>query len=75
MEDGWRSVQVHKPGDEVRIYTRTLNDVTAAVPEIVEAVLALPAAEVILDGEAIAYHGRRSPASVSDHDASLRPPP
>jgi DNA ligase-1 len=52
--DGAR-VQVHKSGDEVRIYTRTLNDVTAAVPEIVEAVRALPAREMILDGEAIAF--------------------
>ena len=34
--DGAR-VQVHKAGDEVRVYTRALNDVTAAVPEIVEA--------------------------------------
>ena len=39
--DGAR-VQVHKLGDEVRIYSRTGNDVTAAVPEIVEVVRALP---------------------------------
>ena len=51
--DGAR-VQVHKAGDEVRVYTRTLNDVTASVPEIVEAVRALPARELVLDGEAIA---------------------
>lgn len=52
--DGGR-IQVHKSGDEVRIYTRTLNDVTGAVPEIVEAVRALAAHAVILDGEAIAF--------------------
>ena len=51
--DGAR-VQVHKSGDDVRVYTRNLNDVTAAVPEIVEAVAALPARALVLDGEAIA---------------------
>jgi DNA ligase-1 len=51
--DGAR-VQVHKAGDVVRVYTRNLNDVTAAVPEIVEATRALPARELVLDGEAIA---------------------
>ena len=35
--DGAR-VQVHKAGDEVRVYTRGLNEVTGAVPELVEAV-------------------------------------
>jgi DNA ligase-1 len=40
--DGAR-VQVHKAGDEVRVFTRNLNDVTAAVPEVVEAVRTLPA--------------------------------
>jgi DNA ligase-1 len=64
--DGAR-VQVHKSGDEVRIYTRTLNDVTAAVPEIVEAVRALPAREMILDGEAIAFTaaGRPHPFQIT----------
>jgi len=51
--DGAR-VQVHKSGGDVRVYTRNLNDVTAAVPEVVEAVRAAPARELILDGEAIA---------------------
>lgn len=51
--DGAR-VQVHKAGEDVRVYTRGLNDVTAAVPEIVEAVRVLPARELILDGETIA---------------------
>jgi DNA ligase-1 len=51
--DGAR-VQVHKAGDDVRVYTRNLNEVTPAVPEIVEAVHALPARDLILDGEAIA---------------------
>jgi DNA ligase 1 len=51
--DGAR-VQVHKTDDEVHVYTRTLNEVTPAVPEVVEAVRALPARELILDGEVIA---------------------
>jgi len=50
--DGAR-VQVHKAGDEVRVFTRTLNEVTASVPEIVEAVRVLPVRELVLDGEAI----------------------
>jgi DNA ligase-1 len=51
--DGAR-VQVHKSSDEVRVFTRSLNEVTAAVPEIVELVRASRARELILDGETIA---------------------
>ena len=58
--DGAR-IQVHKVADEVRIYTRSLNDVTAAVPEIVEAVREFPAHTLILDGEAIAFDARGRP--------------
>lgn len=58
--DGAR-VQVHKLGDEVRVFTRQLNDVTAAVPEIVEAVSELPAQQLILDGEAIATRADGAP--------------
>jgi len=58
--DGAR-IQLHKVDAVVRIYTRSLNDVTAAVPEIVEAALNLPAHEVILDGEAIALNSQGRP--------------
>jgi DNA ligase 1 len=58
--DGAR-IQAHKLDEEVRIYTRTLNDVTAAVPEIVEAVRALPARALVLDGEAIAFDEKERP--------------
>ncbi|MFL6295257.1 MAG: ATP-dependent DNA ligase [Actinomycetes bacterium] len=51
--DGVR-VQLHKAGDEVRVFTRTLDDVTARVPEVVEMVLALPVRSAVLDGELIA---------------------
>jgi DNA ligase-1 len=50
--DGAR-VQVHRDGDEVRVFTRQLNDVTAAVPEIVGIARALPVRRIVLDGEAI----------------------
>jgi DNA ligase-1 len=60
--DGAR-VQVHKRGEEVCVYTRNLNDVTARVPEIVERVRASPNAELILDGEAIALRPDGSPLS------------
>jgi DNA ligase-1 len=60
--DGAR-VQVHKAGDEVRVYTRNLNEVTERVPEIVEAVRASPSASLILDGEAIALRPDGSPLS------------
>lgn len=50
--DGAR-IQVHRDGDDVRIYTRSLADATHRVPEIVEAVRALPAERVILDGETL----------------------
>jgi len=60
--DGAR-VQVHKAGDDARVYTRTLNDVTARVPEIVEAVRASPRRTLILDGEAIALKPDGSPQS------------
>lgn len=51
--DGIR-IQVHRDGDEVRVYTRSLDDITARVPEIVTAVRLLPAQRLVLDGEALA---------------------
>jgi DNA ligase 1 len=50
--DGIR-LQVHKQGDEVRIFTRNLNDITERMPEVVDIVRRLPAASVVLDGEAL----------------------
>ncbi len=51
--DGAR-IQVHRAGDDVRIYTRTLAEVTHRLPEVVEVVRGLPVSEVILDGETLA---------------------
>ena len=64
--DGAR-IQAHKSGDQVAIYSRGANDVSAAIPEVVEAVRALPAQDLILDGEAIALdeRGRPQPFQVS----------
>src|SRR3954454_751158 len=64
--DGIR-VQVHRDGDDVRVFTRTLDDVTDRVPEIVEAVRALPVRSAVLDGEAIALRpdGRPMPFQVT----------
>jgi DNA ligase 1 len=64
--DGAR-VQIHRRDDDVRVYTRSLDDVTARVPEIVEATLALPARTAVLDGEAIALRadGRPEPFQVT----------
>jgi DNA ligase 1 len=50
--DGAR-VQVHRAGDDVRVFTRRLNEETAALPEVVDAVRALPVREIVLDGETI----------------------
>jgi DNA ligase-1 len=58
--DGAR-VQVHKDGDDVRVFSRALRDVTAAVPEVVEAVRALPSRALVLDGEAIALRPDGTP--------------
>ncbi len=60
--DGAR-VQVHKRGDEVRVYSRGLNEVTGSVPELVEAAAALPARELIMDGEAVALRDGGRPHS------------
>jgi DNA ligase-1 len=51
--DGAR-IQVHRAGDDVRIYTRTLAEVTHRLPEVVEVVRGLPVRDVILDGETLA---------------------
>jgi DNA ligase-1 len=50
--DGIR-IQIHRRDDEVRIYTRNLNDITHALPGIADAVLRLPVRQAVLDGEAL----------------------
>jgi DNA ligase-1 len=64
--DGIR-VQVHRAGPHVAVFTRTLDDITARVPEIAEAALALPVESAVLDGEAVALapDGRPRPFQVT----------
>jgi DNA ligase-1 len=51
--DGAR-IQVHRDGDQVSVFTRSLDDITARVPEVVEVAMELPVSRAVLDGEAIA---------------------
>jgi DNA ligase-1 len=51
--DGIR-IQVHRHGDEIAIATRSLDDITERLPEVVEVVRSLPGGDLVLDGEAIA---------------------
>jgi DNA ligase-1 len=62
--DGIR-IQIHRRGDEVRVYTRNLNDITAALPGVVAAVRRLPVAQAVLDGEAL-WMGDDGPAPFQD---------
>ncbi|VVB56703.1 DNA ligase [uncultured archaeon] len=52
--DGFR-LQVHKDGERVELYSRKLEKVTHAFPEVVEAARKLPAKHLIFEGEALAY--------------------
>lgn len=58
--DGAR-VQIHRRGDTVSVFTRSLDDVTARLPEVVEATLALPVTDLIADAEAIALRADGRP--------------
>jgi DNA ligase-1 len=60
--DGIR-IQVHRLDRDVRVFTRTLDDITARVPELVAAALALRVSSAVLDGEAVALQpdGRPRP--------------
>lgn len=58
--DGAR-VQIHRAGTDVTVYTRSLDNVTARLPEVVEATLALPVSDLIADGEAIALRPDNRP--------------
>jgi DNA ligase-1 len=76
--DGIR-IQAHKNAEEVTVFTRTLDDITARVPEIADAVLGLGAATAVLDGEAVALFpdGRPRPFQVTSgraasHDGGSR---
>jgi DNA ligase-1 len=58
--DGAR-IQVHRHGDEVRVFTRNLADITHRLPEVVEVVRRLPVQDVILDGETLTLDEEGAP--------------
>ncbi|WP_040159548.1 ATP-dependent DNA ligase [Nigerium massiliense] len=63
--DGIR-VQAHKDGDDVRVFSRSLDDLTARLPGVVDAVRAIDATTAILDGEALLLEGSGRPAAFQD---------
>jgi DNA ligase 1 len=67
--DGIR-IQVHRRRDEVRIYTRNLNEITGALPGIVDAVLGLEVEQAVLDGEAL-WMGEGGPAAFQETVAQI----
>ncbi len=64
--DGIR-VQAHKTDRSVRLFTRSLDEVTERLPEVVEAVASLDARTLVLDGEVVALRpdGRPEPFQVT----------
>jgi DNA ligase 1 len=73
--DGAR-VQAHKAGDEVRVFTRSLRDVTAESAAVVAVVRALGADRLVLDGEVLALRSDGRPEAFQDsmrRGASLTP--
>jgi DNA ligase-1 len=73
--DGIR-IQIHRRGDEIRIYTRNLNEITDTLPGIVAAVGELPVSQAVFDGEAL-WMREQGPApfqeTVSRIDAEAPP--
>jgi DNA ligase-1 len=63
--DGAR-IQVHRDGDDVRVWTRTLREVTDGVPELVDRVRALPCRTAVLDGETLALDDDGRPRAFQD---------
>ncbi|MEU9168023.1 ATP-dependent DNA ligase [Streptomyces sp. NPDC048420] len=63
--DGIR-VQIHRDGDVVRLYTRTLDDITDRLPELTAAALELRGTRFILDGEVIAFDADGRPRSFQE---------
>ncbi|MFF9110182.1 ATP-dependent DNA ligase [Streptomyces sp. NPDC014805] len=63
--DGIR-VQVHRDGDAVRVYTRTLDDITDRLPELTRAARELGGERFVLDGEVIAFDAAGRPRSFQE---------
>ncbi len=58
--DGVR-VQVHRSGGEVRVFTRSLDDITARLPEVVAVARSLGPDQLVLDGEVLALRPDGAP--------------
>ena len=63
--DGAR-IQLHRSGDEVHVYTRSLQEITHRVPEVVDAARALAVSHVVLDGEVVAFGADGRPRAFQD---------
>ena len=63
--DGIR-IQVHRDGEEVLVVTRTLDDITSRLPEVVEVARSLSAQRFVLDGEALALGESGRPLAFQD---------
>jgi len=63
--DGVR-IQVHKQGDEVRVWTRNLNEITGGVPEVVRVVRGFDAMSLVLDGEVLGVDDQGEPLKFQD---------
>lgn len=63
--DGIR-IQVHRRGDDVRVWTRNLNEITTRLPEVVDLVRGLPADRLVLDGEALVVDDQLRPVLFQD---------
>ncbi|MFE3328972.1 ATP-dependent DNA ligase [Streptomyces sp. NPDC059176] len=63
--DGIR-IQVHRSGDDVRIHTRSLDDITRRLPDVVATVRELPGDRFVLDGEVIALAPSGRPLPFQD---------
>jgi DNA ligase-1 len=63
--DGAR-IQVHRAGDDVRVFTRTLHEIGARVPEIVRAALAVPVDDFVVDGESLGLDLDGNPLKFQD---------
>ena len=69
---------MHKHGDEVTVFTRSLDEISARLPEVVAATPSLPATDLILDGEALALDETGRPRPFQDTastTATHRPAP
>ncbi|MFC0503023.1 ATP-dependent DNA ligase [Micromonospora costi] len=74
--DGIR-IQVHRSGQDIAVFTRSLDEITSRVPEVVAAVRALSGRELVLDGEAIGLDetGRPLPFQQTSSRAARRTTP